>query len=85
MRVAKGSVVRSLRDHRVHLENTYTGEKGGGAGGVVGRCDVRGPERFVWRARRRTLVRAGDAVAPRTAYEAILEGRRAAYALEELP
>ncbi|MEY2444897.1 MAG: hypothetical protein QOE00_1477, partial [Ilumatobacteraceae bacterium] len=30
-------------------------------------------------------LRAGDCVAPRTIYEAILEGRRAALAVDEVP
>ena len=84
VRIAKGSVVRSLSDHRVHLENTYTGEKEEVPAAWLVDVTFGVPNDSLWRADD-NLVRAGDAVAPRTAYEAILEGRRAAYALEELP
>jgi hypothetical protein len=39
------------------------------------------PNDALWRARP-DLPRAGDAVAPRTIYEAVLEGRRAAAGLD---
>lgn len=39
------------------------------------------PDDRLWRATGGRLPRAGDAVAPRTVYEAVLEGRRAAHAL----
>jgi hypothetical protein len=44
-------------------------------------CGARLPEDGLWRSTGSTLVRAGDAVAPRTVLEAVLEGRRAAQAV----
>ncbi len=81
VRIVKGSVVRQVAGHAVHTENRYTGEKEDipaallvevtyGEPDALGSADP-GP------------LRAGDAVAPRTVYEAVLEGRRAALALDE--
>jgi 2,4-dienoyl-CoA reductase (NADPH2) len=39
------------------------------------------PDDRLWRATGERLPRAGDAVAPRTIYEAVLEGRRRAVEL----
>jgi hypothetical protein len=43
------------------------------------------PDDRLWRDSGERLLRAGDAVAPRTIYEAILEGRRRALDIERLP
>jgi hypothetical protein len=43
------------------------------------------PDDGLWRATGARLPRAGDAVAPRSAYEAVLEGRRVAQALVASP
>ncbi|MGI8492298.1 MAG: NAD(P)-binding protein, partial [Acidimicrobiales bacterium] len=47
-------------------------------------CGARLPEDRLWRTSGEHLPRAGDAVAPRTVYEAILEGRRAAQQLARM-
>jgi mycofactocin system FadH/OYE family oxidoreductase 1 len=44
-------------------------------------CGARRPEDGLWHSTGSTLARAGDAVAPRTVLEAVLEGRRAAQAV----
>ncbi len=44
-------------------------------------CGARLPDDELWRRTGERLPRAGDAVAPRTAYEAVLEGRRVAQSL----
>ena len=83
VRIAKGSVVRQLGDHAVHLENQYTGEKEEIPAALLVEVTFGLPDDALWRDHP-GLVRAGDAVAPRTAYEAILEGRRAALGLGDL-
>lgn len=83
VRVAKGSVVRQLDDHVAHVENTYTGEKEDVPATLVVEVTFGVPDETLWNDDSH-MIRAGDAVAPRTVYEAILEGRRAALALEHL-
>ncbi len=84
VRIAKGSVVRQLGDHAVHLENQYTGEKEEIPAALLVEVTFGLPDDALWRDHP-GLVRAGDTVAPRTAYEAILEGRRAALGLGDPP
>jgi mycofactocin system FadH/OYE family oxidoreductase 1 len=84
VRIAKGSVVRQLGDHAVHLENQYTGEKEEIPAALLVEVTFGLPNDALW-LDHPGLVAAGDAVAPRTAYEAILEGRRAALALGDAP
>ena len=84
VRIAKGSVVRQLGDHAVHLENQYTGEKEEIPADLLVEVTFGLPNDALW-LDHPGLVAAGDAVAPRTAYEAILEGRRAALALGDAP
>jgi 2,4-dienoyl-CoA reductase (NADPH2) len=80
VRIAKGSVVRQVAGHAVHLENLYTGEKEDVPAAVLIEVTFGLPEDALWRDHP-GLARAGDAVAPRTVYEAVLEGRRAALGL----
>jgi mycofactocin system FadH/OYE family oxidoreductase 1 len=82
VRIAKGSIVRQVADGAVQLENTYTGEKADVPAALLVEVTFGRPDDALWRDHP-GLVRAGDAVAPRTAYEAVLEGRRAALALED--
>jgi mycofactocin system FadH/OYE family oxidoreductase 1 len=65
------------------VEDVFTGEAGEIEAAVVIDAGHRLPEDTLWRAHPE-LPRAGDAVAPRTVYEAVLEGRRAALALDTL-
>ena len=65
------------------VEDVFTGESKEIEAAVVIDAGHRLPEDSLWRAHP-ALPRAGDAVAPRTVYEAVLEGRRAALALDTL-
>jgi 2,4-dienoyl-CoA reductase (NADPH2) len=83
-RLARAGVVRELRstvrevvDGRAVLEHVWTGERRTVDCALVVDCGHRLPHDALWRARPH-LARAGDCVAPRTLYEAVLEGRRAA-------
>ena len=84
VRLARAGVVRELRstvrevvDGRAVLEHVWTGERRTTDCALVIDCGHRLPADALWRARPH-LARAGDCVAPRTLYEAVLEGRRAA-------
>jgi 2,4-dienoyl-CoA reductase (NADPH2) len=63
------------------VEDVYTGEVRNIEAAVVIDAGHRMSEDALWRAHP-ARPRAGDAVAPRTIYEAVLEGRRAALALD---
>nr|WP_214403310.1 mycofactocin system FadH/OYE family oxidoreductase 1 [Pseudonocardia lacus] len=73
------STVRAVVDGRAVLEHVWTGEGRTLDCALVLDCGHRLPADALWRARPH-LSRAGDCVAPRTLYEAVLEGRRAAAA-----
>ena len=83
-RLERAGVVRELRsalrgvsDGYALVEHVWTGEQRRIRCGLVIDCGARLPHDELWRAHPH-LVRAGDCVAPRTVYEAVLEGRRAA-------
>jgi 2,4-dienoyl-CoA reductase (NADPH2) len=63
------------------VEDVFTGDVSEIEAALVIDAGHRRPEDALWRAQPE-LPRAGDAVAPRTLYEAVLEGRRAALALD---
>jgi mycofactocin system FadH/OYE family oxidoreductase 1 len=65
------------------VEDVFTGDAREIEAVLVIDAGHRLPEDTLWRAHP-ALHRAGDAVAPRTIYEAILEGRRAALALDSM-
>jgi mycofactocin system FadH/OYE family oxidoreductase 1 len=65
------------------VEDVFTGEASEIKAEVVIDAGHRLPEDTLWRTHP-ALRRAGDAVAPRTVYEAVLEGRRAALAVDGL-
>jgi 2,4-dienoyl-CoA reductase (NADPH2) len=81
-RLERAGVVRELRSRlitvraRAVVEHVWTGERREIACAAVIDCGHRLPDDALWRARPH-LPRAGDCVAPRTVYEAVLEGRRA--------
>jgi 2,4-dienoyl-CoA reductase (NADPH2) len=64
-----------------HLEDRFTGAPRVVTAAAVVDAGYRLPDDRLWRATGGRLPRAGDAVAPRTAHEAILEGRRCAQSL----
>jgi 2,4-dienoyl-CoA reductase-like NADH-dependent reductase (Old Yellow Enzyme family) len=71
------STLRAVLDGRAELEDVHTGSRRSVPCTVVIDCAHRLPEDTLWLANP-DLPRAGDCVAPRTVYEAVLEGRRAA-------
>jgi 2,4-dienoyl-CoA reductase (NADPH2) len=75
------SLLVDVRDGRAVLEHVWTGELREIDCALVIDCGHRLPEDSLWAARTH-LVRAGDCIAPRTVYEAVLEGRRAAAQVE---
>ncbi|NMH98076.1 mycofactocin system FadH/OYE family oxidoreductase 1 [Pseudonocardia sp. K10HN5] len=74
------SLLRGVGAGKATLEDTYTGERREIDCTVLIDCGHRLPEETLWAARPQHR-RAGDCVAPRTVYEAVLEGRRAALAI----
>ena len=77
--IERRSVLRRVSRGVAILEDRFTGEVHTIEAAVVVDAGYRLPEDALWRAT--GAARAGDAVAPRTIYEAVLEGRRAAMAL----
>jgi len=67
------------------IEDRFTGERVELKAAVVVDAGPRLPDEQVWIDSGAFALRAGDAVAPRTIYEAVLEGRRVALQLEALP
>jgi 2,4-dienoyl-CoA reductase (NADPH2) len=64
------------------LEDRFTGELRQLRVAALVDAGYRLPDDRLWRDTGEQLPRAGDAVAPRSIHEAILEGRRTALALE---
>lgn len=86
-RVSPRSVVRLVAREGVWVEDRYTGAKRLIKGAVLVDAGHRLPEdslaQLVDPSRRCEMHLVGDAVAPRTIHEAVLEGRRAALSLVE--
>ena len=80
--IARRSLLRRVTASDVEVEDRFTGERSSIKAAVVIDAGYRLPNDEVWRDTGERLQRAGDAVAPRSVYEAILEGRRAALAVE---
>jgi len=72
VRLVKRSTLLAVRDASAVVEHVLTGEKQELACALVVHCGHRLPDDMPGE------IRAGDCVAPRTVYEAVLEGRRAA-------
>jgi mycofactocin system FadH/OYE family oxidoreductase 1 len=81
VRVVKRCVVVGIGAGTVQVQDRYTGRTETLAAGVVVRAAPALPDDALWRQAPQGARRAGDAVAPRTVYEAILEGRRASIAI----
>jgi hypothetical protein len=73
VRLAKRSLLRSGAAGRLTLEDSMTADRREIATAAVVHCGHRLPENALGEE-----LAIGDAVAPRTVYEAVLEGRRAA-------
>lgn len=81
--IAGRSILRVVHPDGVGVEDRFTGERRTIPATVVIDAGHRLPDETLWTETGSTLVRIGDAVAPRTVYEAILEARRAVLALEQ--
>jgi 2,4-dienoyl-CoA reductase-like NADH-dependent reductase (Old Yellow Enzyme family) len=79
--IERRTLLRAVAAGVAQFEHRFTGEPRTLAAAVVVDAGYRLPDDRLWRATGERLPRAGDAVAPRTVYEAVLEGRRAALAL----
>jgi 2,4-dienoyl-CoA reductase (NADPH2) len=78
VRIVKRSVVASVGDGAVRVQDRYTGKEDSLDAAVLVRATHALPDERLWSEAPAGSARAGDAVAPRTVYEAVLEGRRAA-------
>lgn len=85
----KRSLLRDVGPGWAEIEAIYTGKRERLEVGAVVACGHEFAEDALWdsatqgaAAKSATQHQAGDAVAPRTLYEAVLEGRRAALAIE---
>ncbi|MGZ4716382.1 MAG: mycofactocin system FadH/OYE family oxidoreductase 1 [Acidimicrobiales bacterium] len=81
----KRAVLRQVRASTAVVEDRFTGELVELKAAAVVDAGPRLPDERLWLDAGARHVRAGDAVAPRTIYEAVLEGRRAALQLEAMP
>ncbi|MEY2552890.1 MAG: hypothetical protein QOC57_750 [Ilumatobacteraceae bacterium] len=79
--IERRSLLRAVRSGEVEVEDRFTGARRAIACAALVDCGFRLPTEPLTGAD----LRAGDCVAPRTIYEAILEGRRAALAVDEVP
>lgn len=79
--VAKRSVVTQVTRDAVTVRERYSGEETSLEAALLVDAGPRLPDDVLWRAAGGRAERAGDAVAPRTVHEAILEGRRVAQRL----
>ncbi|CAB4866057.1 unannotated protein [freshwater metagenome] len=80
VRIERRSLLRSVHPDHVVLEDRFTGERRDVSCVALVDCGFRLPTPALAGA----AVQAGDCVAPRTLHEAILEGRRAAMAVDRL-
>lgn len=80
--VVKRATVRSVDDDGVTVEDRFTAQRRTLEVAVLVDAGPRLPADDLWRSTGGSLTRVGDAVAPRTIGEAVLEGRRAALALD---
>ena len=74
--------MRSVQKRLAALEDRYTGERTDVPIAAVVDAGHRVPDEQLWEATGSRHARAGDAIAPRTVHEAVLEARRAALAVE---
>lgn len=78
----KRSLLRSVGPGCAEIEAIYTGERHRIEASAVIACGHELADDSLWHATGGMHKQLGDAVAPRTLYEAVLEGRRAALAIE---
>ena len=78
----KRVALRGVDDRAAHLEDRYTSVATEVPCAAVVDASHRVPDLTLWAATGERHARAGDAIAPRTVHEAVLEARRAALAVE---
>jgi 2,4-dienoyl-CoA reductase (NADPH2) len=81
----KRSLLRRVSPDAIELEDRFTGEQRTLHVAALVDAGYRLPDDRLWRETGERLSRAGDAAAPRSIHEAILEGRRAVLELERAP
>jgi hypothetical protein len=79
--IERRTLLRSVRAGEVEVEDRFSGQRRTIACVALVDCGFRLPTPPLPDAD----LRAGDCVAPRTIYEAVLEGRRAALAVDQVP
>ena len=79
--VVKRKVLRAAHAETVEIEDRFNGERAPVPADFLVDAGHRLANDELWRATGEQLPRAGDCVAPRTIYEAMLEGRRLAVSL----
>ncbi|HEX9259929.1 MAG TPA: mycofactocin system FadH/OYE family oxidoreductase 1 [Acidimicrobiales bacterium] len=82
VRIERRTVVRAVRDGEVEVEDRFTGARRTIGAAAVVDAGFRLPQDSLHEATGGRWLRAGDCVAPRTILEAVLEGRRAALAVD---
>jgi len=80
--IEKRALLRRVTIDAVQVEDRFTGELRAIPAVALVDAGYRLPNDRLWRASGENVLRAGDAVAPRSIHEAILEGRRRALELE---
>ncbi len=81
VRIQRRTLLRVVRAGEVEVEDRFTGQRRTIACAALVDCGFRLPDPPLAAAD----LQAGDCVAPRTIYEAVLEGRRAALAVDFVP
>lgn len=79
--IERRTILRAVRAGEAEVEDRFTGIRRVLSAAVVVDAGHRLPDDGLWRATGERFARAGDAVAPRTIHEAVLEGRRRALEL----
>jgi len=80
VRIERRTLLRAVRPGEVEVEDRFTGQRRTITAVALVDCGFRRPDE----PRPDADLRAGDCVAPRTLHEAVLEGRRAALALDSI-
>ena len=83
--LVRRSVLRSVEPGHVVVDNRFSGERVELPAALVVDAGFRLPDQRLWQALAEDTLRAGDEVAPRTIYEALLEARRAVIELDSRP